>query len=177
MEQAAAGNKRKRRELWDYWTPRLSLFIKSDYSLSREDREDIIQDIMEKIYKSLDRYNPLYSPSTWIYTIARRTLKDRKRQKGRNAVRDRDDPTDWESIPSLAETPESALMRREDLLRIRQFIASQDQKDRQILFLTCYEEMSGRRAAKTLNIPAGTARDRIRIMKNQLEDIWNEEER
>lgn len=124
LEKAAKGDSRAGKELWGYWVPRLALFLRTHSMFNEEDREDLLQDIMEKVFSSLNKYNSFYAPSTWIYTIARRTVIDR-----------------------------------------------------QILFLTCYEEMSGRGAAKVLDLPSSTVRDRLKYLKKELEEIWDEEER
>jgi RNA polymerase sigma-70 factor (ECF subfamily) len=37
----------------------------------KDNAEDLFQDVMLKVYRNLDRYNPLYSFNSWIYSIAR----------------------------------------------------------------------------------------------------------
>lgn len=38
--------------------------------------EDLVQEVLLKVYRKLDTYNDKYSPSTWIYTIAFNTIKN-----------------------------------------------------------------------------------------------------
>jgi RNA polymerase sigma-70 factor, ECF subfamily len=43
---------------------------------NRADAEDLTQETFVKAYHSLSRYNPAYSFTTWLFTIARRTVAD-----------------------------------------------------------------------------------------------------
>jgi len=42
---------------------------------SKEDAEDILQDVFVKVYNNLYKYNKNYRFSTWIYTITVNTIK------------------------------------------------------------------------------------------------------
>ncbi|MBN2626251.1 MAG: sigma-70 family RNA polymerase sigma factor [Spirochaetales bacterium] len=142
--------------------------------LSREDREDRLQEIMERIYRSLDQYNPLYSPATWIYTIARRIIIDGDRRRDRSPEIVDGDTLDI--LPGSYPSPEDQVMDRDLAQRVRDFILCQNGRDRQLLFLVCYEEMSGRAAAGVMGMPVGTVRDRLRKLKEKLQEELDETE-
>ena len=44
--------------------------ITNSYCQNRDDREDLIQEIIIQLWKSFDKYNDEYKYSTWIYRIA-----------------------------------------------------------------------------------------------------------
>lgn len=44
--------------------------ITNSYCQNRDDREDLIQEIIIQLWKSFDKYNDEYKHSTWIYRIA-----------------------------------------------------------------------------------------------------------
>lgn len=145
--------------------------MKNQYNMSLSDAEDLQQEVMAKVYQSLGRYNPLYSPATWIYTIASRTLSDWRRNQ-RIQIKSVNESSDQvlTEYKSPYKTPEEETIDREQISQVRNFIESQNPKDRQLLFLVCYEGLSGRKAAALMGIPAGTARDRLKKLKRELEE-------
>ena len=56
------------RKIWDKYHKRLLYFIRS---FSREESEDLLQEIFLKVFNNLEKFNPLYSFKVWIYTIAK----------------------------------------------------------------------------------------------------------
>jgi RNA polymerase sigma-70 factor, ECF subfamily len=175
IRNASNGDLKSWHKLWDLWIPRLQMFLYRDRTVCIEDREDLIQDIMLAVFQNLKQFNPFYSPSTWIYTIARRKLIDWKRKviSAREGQRLSDDfsckgDQDPMEIVSEYPGPEEQMLQRDQQSRVRHFIDSQTDLDRRILLLVCYEGMSGRAAARALGIPNGTVRDRLRRLKREL---------
>lgn len=60
--------------------PKLYNFIYR-YTRNRQDAEDLMQDTFVKAFRHFDRYDRRYAFSTWLYTIARRTLYNHHRGK------------------------------------------------------------------------------------------------
>jgi len=176
LEQAARGNKTAVRQIWEIWSPRITVYLRNTPGLNTEDREDLAQEIMLKVYRGLDRYNPVYAPATWIYTIASRTVGDWRRKHSRAPVltvgnrEEPEDPDFWQTLPGPYEDPETACLNGEDQDRVRQFIRRQKPGDRQLLFLVCYEGLSGRAAARVLEMPHETVRYRMKILKRKLKE-------
>jgi len=168
------------RELWNKWSPKISIFLRNSYGLGDEDREDLHQEIMSKIYNSLASYKQTYSPATWIYTIAKRTVIDWRRKNKSNLKIVGESQLEvsqhyyYSHIPGKYSDPEKIFMQNEDVSLIREFISSQKEKDRQILFLVCYEGLSGRAASRILDIPAETVRDRLKKLKKDLQEEIDE---
>ncbi len=48
---------------------------------SKEDTEDILQDVFVKVYNNLYKYNNNYRFSTWIYSITLNTIKSSIKKK------------------------------------------------------------------------------------------------
>jgi RNA polymerase sigma-70 factor (ECF subfamily) len=55
-------------EIWKQYHQRLLFFIRPMVGI---EAEDLLQEIMLKVYEHLGTYNPFYSLNTWIYAIAR----------------------------------------------------------------------------------------------------------
>ncbi len=62
------------------------------------DAEDLVQETFTRAYRSLDRYDPNQSFSTWLFTIGRRLSANEKRRQARLRKRE----TEW-----FAETEQS----------------------------------------------------------------------
>lgn len=171
LQAAALGNSEAIQSIWQIWSPKVLIFMKNQNEISLSDAEDLHQEVMAKVFQSLSRYNPFYSPATWIYTIASRTLSDwrRKERIQIKVVRESSDqfPTEFKSP---YKSPEEETIDREQISLVRDFIESQNPNDRQLLFLVCYEGLSGRKAAALMGTPPGTARDRLKKLKKELEE-------
>lgn len=156
------------RELWKIWSPRLNLYFRG--TLSAEDVEDLVQETMLKVFRSLSTYNPAYSPSTWIYTIASRSRTDWLRHSTRQprTVQEGDDENQLTNVSGTYPDPENSYIYNESRNRVQEFIKSRDSRDREILYLFCYEDLSGRAIAKVMNLPAETVRYRLKILKQKL---------
>lgn len=165
---AAEGNNQAVRELWEIWSPRLGLYFRG--SVSYEDAEDLVQETMLKVFHSAGSYNPVYSPSTWIYTIASRCRTDWLRRNSRRPyiVQETQDGNPIDEVAGAFPDPETGSIRNESRERIKDFIRSREERDREILYLYCYENLSGRGIAKVMNMPPETVRYRLKILKNQL---------
>lgn len=176
---AARGEKEAEKLIWKIWSPKISVFLSNRMDIPYSEKEDLLQDIMEKIFSKIHIYNPLYSPATWVYTLAKNTVLDWKRKEanhlkytnsGKDRSRGSEDADEILNFSGPFPDPETAAIQNEQLRLIRNFITSQSAEDRQILYLICHEGLSGRNTAKIMGRPASTVRDRIKQLKKQLEE-------
>lgn len=70
-QKAQKGCTRSFAELVERFHRPLFHFVKSRLG-NREDAEDVVQEAFVRAYENIDRYDPIYRFSTWIYTIAGR---------------------------------------------------------------------------------------------------------
>ncbi|MDA3958313.1 sigma-70 family RNA polymerase sigma factor [Oceanispirochaeta sp.] len=169
--KGAGGDNKAIRQLWDIWSPKISIFLRG--SVPSGDMDDLTQEIMLKIFRSLASYNPVFAPSTWIYTIAGRTRTDWQRQQSKFLKSESENPDSEEMIsliPGPYEGPEAQYIRLESEKRVDDFLQRQNVRDRKILFLYCHEGLSGRAIARVLMTPAETIRYRLKILKAKLKE-------
>ncbi|MBX3192208.1 MAG: sigma-70 family RNA polymerase sigma factor [Labilithrix sp.] len=134
------------------------------WSLARRagqaDAEDVVQEIFVDLWKSAGRYEPsLGSETTFVATIARRRLIDRRRQRQRrpeteslDGAPSRPGSTSGSVPPELG--AEAALAARAlDQLRPEQ---------RQVLILTTCHGLSHEEVASSMNMPLGTVKAHAR---------------
>ena len=156
-------------EIWQKYHRRLLFFIQN---IIHENAEDALQDIMFNVYKNLDRFNPLYSFNTWIYTIARNYCINYL-NKRKIPLQDFPDWTEINSQGSQGETPEDQILKSELHQQILDILGSFDPAHRQTAFLRFYEGMKCREIGKIMDIPTGTVKSRLYkiriILKTELE--------
>jgi len=132
------------------------------------DAEDIVQEAMEKVFKGIGTYNPAWSFSTWIYTIARNTCRDRARRERRApVVRSLTDlPASRE--PFHLRTPEQEIIRKEEDRRVEAFFEGVEPETRQIAFLRFHQGMRCAEIAAVMSMPVGTVKFRLHEIRRKL---------
>ena len=104
----------------------------TDRTASREDAEDLCEDVFEQISRSLPRFDPKHaSISTWIYQVARFTLIDYFRTKHPS-----------EPLPedlAAADDPAEAFLKRETLDRLAAALKALEPEERDIIVLRYYK--------------------------------------
>ena len=73
-------------ELAQQFRPRLLNLLKHRTGMALSDAEDIVQETLAKAFQHLERFDPRYRFSTWLYTIALRLAYDHSRQQRRRPV-------------------------------------------------------------------------------------------
>lgn len=62
-------------EFYDYYGGRLDWYFEKSDVYDDRDREDLFNETMEAIYRSLDRYDPDHAPfRNWVYGVARNVM-------------------------------------------------------------------------------------------------------
>jgi RNA polymerase sigma factor (sigma-70 family) len=146
-------------EVWRTWYPGLMTLVRGFRQFSREEQEDIVQEIMLKCWKKYHRFDDRYAFSTWLYRIARNHCIDALRKKERRAGREM--RLIEESCRSSYPEPPAAMAEAEDIRQARQFLDSLEERDRSIAFLLCHEGLKIRDVAAVLDMPEGTVKYRM----------------
>jgi len=150
-------------------------FLTQDSTLKREDREDLAQEVLIKIYRNMDSFDREKSPGPWVYTICRRTLTDFKRKKENQiALCEFQEEAHFILSPS---GPQEQLEKKEDLEKLHRILRHLPSPSRQILFLVYWEGMTCRETGRIMGIPAGTVKYKLFAMRKTIRSLWNEEEK
>ncbi len=83
--EARAGSRRSFDELARRYKRRLFVYLRARLG-SDQDAEDMVQETLLKLYRNIDRYDPAYRFSTWLYTAATRLAISSYRKKRIAAV-------------------------------------------------------------------------------------------
>ncbi|KKP88208.1 MAG: RNA polymerase, sigma-24 subunit, ECF subfamily [Berkelbacteria bacterium GW2011_GWA2_35_9] len=131
----------------------------------KEDAEDLTQETFLKIYKNIKKYNPEYKFTTWIFTIAQRTVYDflRKKRKTKELyiIDDKDNPF---------ETPDksSAYNNRDYIIDISRSLQKLDYNYKSVLWLHYWEGLSYKEIGATMRLPINTVKTYLHRAKEKL---------
>jgi RNA polymerase sigma-70 factor (ECF subfamily) len=135
-------------------------------AIEPEQVDDLVQEVMLKVYENIDRYNMKYAVSTWLYTIARNHCLDKLREK---KTRARHMLSDSQlEVVSTYPTPEEELLAAERSRTLKSLIETLSAMDQHIVFLRFYEECSYRQMASILDMPVGTIKYRVHAIRKKL---------
>jgi len=85
VSKVVAGSQASFEELVYRYSPRLFHFLRHKVSTD-EDIKDLIQETFLKAFRNIDRYNPDFKFSTWLYTIAvRLAISDYRSKSAQDA--------------------------------------------------------------------------------------------
>jgi RNA polymerase sigma-70 factor (ECF subfamily) len=155
--------------IWNQYQKRIVFFIRN---MVKDNAEDLFQDVMLKVYRNLDKYNPLYSFNSWIYSIARNHCLNfiNKNRLPAQSLESGD-----ESLYSGREnnSPEVASINKELSQKIENVLNTFSEENRQVAFLYFYEGLKNREIAQVMDVPTGTVKSRLHkireIFKKDLE--------
>jgi RNA polymerase sigma-70 factor (ECF subfamily) len=83
VRRAQAGCASSFAALVNYYRPRLIEMLQRRYGVERSEAEDGAQEAFARAFQRLDRFDPRYEFSTWLFTIANRGAIDRERRRRR----------------------------------------------------------------------------------------------
>lgn len=123
--------------------------------------EDIVQDVMVTVWMKTSMFDQSRgSFSTWAYRLTRNRWIDHKRKH------DRLQPTDFDSIARLADSPVAAADeeydKQEASKAVHQELALLTPDQKNMLHLAFFEGLSHSQIAERTGLPLGTVKSRIR---------------
>lgn len=123
---------------------------------SREDAADVVQETFLRVARQRDRLSLVRRPRVWVLTIAHRLAVDATRRR-RRFVPDPDVGL------SLVEAPASDPARAVDAARASALLANLPAKQREVVFLHHFEELTFAAIGDVMGIPTFTAASRYRL--------------
>ena len=144
-----------------------------------QEAEDVSQESFLRTYQSLNRFNPNYKFSTWLYQITLNIIRDRLKKKKINyssfdAPITGNDSEYFQEPLDPKNNPEEILTNKEKTAHIQQAILSLPLKYREVTVLRHLHDLSYTEIANILKLPAGTVKIRIYRAREQLREILKE---
>ena len=132
-----------------------------------EDALDLTQEVFLKIFCSLERFNPEFRFTTWMYRIASNAAIDQIRKRRVSATFSLDAPISPEEgsgsrdVAGTEPTPDQIFQARETRSHIEEALASLPAEYRHVLLLRHQGERRYDEIARITGLPIGTVKNRI----------------
>lgn len=160
--------------------PHLKQMYRLAYRLtgSREDAEDLVQDVLLKLFPRLDEMKAIEKLSSWLSRVLYRQFIDKYRQQQRQALDLLDDDIEQEQLADreYASGPEAVSNSALTLEKLNQAIARLNEDQRQLILLHDVEGYSLPEIQAMLDVPLGTLKSRLNRARGQLRESvkkWN----
>ena len=137
--------------------------------ITKEDNEDLEQEVYIKILKNADKYQEKGSIKSWISTIARNTSLDYLKSSYQKVFKtSTSDEYVMDSIKDKKITPENNVINLERQKKIIAAINNLKPKFKQVILICEIDGYTYEECAKKLNCPIGTVKSRIYNAKQEL---------
>ncbi len=137
--------------------------------------EDALQASYLKILDGRARYGGRSSFQTWVFGVVRRTAAEERRRAGLHRWL----PLSWAEARPAAEPdradPAALLVRSEATRRLEHALATLPARQREVLHLVFYQELTIAAAAELLGVGVGTARTHYERGKAGLRRLLEED--
>lgn len=147
-----------------------------------DDAHDLAQEVLVKVYQVLDRYDPQYRFSTWLFRVAQNAAIDQIRRRRLKVVslRQEDDEgesRDWE-LPSPERGPYGELRNQERGGAIQEAIEALPWEYRELILLRHFGELPYEEIARMKQMPLGTVKNKLfrgrQMLKDKLKDFLSD---
>ena len=140
-----------------------------------EDAHDLTQEIFVKVFLALDRYDPKYQFSTWLFRIAQNSAIDALRKKSIAEVSltrppSVDENSKEREFPDDGISPYRALKNKQLSTAIDTAVARLPPDYRELIQLRHYAELSYEEIASMKKLPLGTVKNKLFRARNLLKD-------
>ena len=140
-----------------------------------EEAHDLAQEIFVKVYLAIDRYDPKYQFSTWLFRIAQNSAIDALRKKSISEVplmRQTDDDPSWKEREFADDgiSPYRALKNKQLSAAIDQAVEKLPTDYRELIQLRHFAELSYEEIASMKKLPLGTVKNKLFRARNLLKE-------
>jgi RNA polymerase sigma-70 factor (ECF subfamily) len=149
---------------------------------SADDAHDLAQEVLVKIYQALDRYDPQFRFSTWLFRVAQNAAIDQIRRRRLKLVSLRQEgeegeERDWE-LPSPDKNPYGELRNRERGAAIQEAIEALPWEYRELIVLRHYGDLPYEEIAQLKKMPLGTVKNKLfrgrQMLKEKLQEFLSD---
>ncbi len=145
---------------------------------NKEDAMDLTVETFAKAFEKLDKYQPDYAFSTWLFRVGTNNCIDFIRKKKLNTTSINgmvDDDGDDRPMQIKSDTlnPEEVSMKKEQTQLLKLLIDSLPQRYRNLIVLRYFDELSYEEIAEQLDLPLGTVKAQLFRARFLLGNIVN----
>ena len=145
---------------------------------TKEDAEDILQDVFLSAYKNLNDFDQDLKFSSWVYRIAHnKVISHFRKVTARPKTMTYEGDSQLLNILASEEDIAKSLEKRHDAGEVRNILDELDEKYREVLFLKFLEEKDYKEISDILEKPMGTVATLINRAKKQFKEKIEEKQK
>lgn len=147
-----------------------------------DDAHDLAQEVLVKVYQALDRFDPQFRFSTWLFRIAQNSAIDQIRRRRFRLVSLSPEPVegearDWD-LPAPERGPYGDLRNRERGDAIQEAIEALPWEYRELILLRHMGELPYEEIARMKEMPLGTVKNKLfrgrQMLKEKLQEFLSD---
>jgi RNA polymerase sigma-70 factor (ECF subfamily) len=142
----------------------------------RPEAEEVLQTVYLKILEGKARYRGESNLKTWLFAVIRKTAITEQRKRLLRSLKSIAGLNPTPERNSLAGEPAAAFERSEARKRFQRALKCLPARQREVLHLVFYEDLSLREAANVMGVSIGSARQHYERGKKHLRGSLNREE-
>lgn len=145
---------------------------------NKEDAMDLTVETFAKAFEKLDKYQPEFAFSTWLFRVGTNNCIDfiRKKKLNTQSINGMvDDDGDERPLQIKSDTlnPEEVSMKKEQTQTLKVLIDSLPSRYRNLIVLRYFDELSYEEIAEQLDLPLGTVKAQLFRARYLLGNIVN----
>jgi RNA polymerase sigma-70 factor (ECF subfamily) len=157
--------------LFRFYAPRLKSFLLKQ-GFSDIEGDDLVQETMLNLWRKAGSFNAgKAGVSTWVFTIARNCGIDRRRRAARLSTAPVDEDAEEADPDPLAE---QIIIVRENEAAVRAALARLPDEQATVIRMSFFGENPQAEIARSLGIPLGTVKSRVRLALQRLRLMMDE---
>jgi len=133
----------------------------------REDVEDVVSEVLLKVYRNLHQYRPDHAFSTWLYKLTANHVVDRsrrmKKERGRTEMP--------EHVEDRTPGADDTMEQDERHALVREALTEVDVRYREVMQLVYVEGLKVEETARVLGTPEGTVKTRLMRGREALKKV------
>ncbi|MDI6777884.1 MAG: RNA polymerase sigma factor [Patescibacteria group bacterium] len=163
--------------LVERYEPKLMRYVMRISAATREDAEDLLQDIFVKVYRNLNDFDQSLKFSSWIYRIAHnQVVSNWRKTKSRPQVLKFEADEDFLKFIASEGDLTRDTERKFTSEEVRKMLDNLDDKYKEVLVLKFLEEKNYQEISDILEKPLGTVATLINRAKKQFAKVVEERE-
>jgi len=174
MQQIVSGDQSAFSELYSRYKGRMYYYFYRMLGNSAEQANDFLQELFMKLIEKPESYNPAFSFSTWIYSIANNMCKNEYRRRVIRREYEQFEATE----PRLDYVDDTSIEPEQLVEKIFQTLDLLGEDHRSAFLLRYREGFSIREVAEILELAEGTVKSRLfyarKIVAEKLDYLKNE---
>jgi RNA polymerase sigma-70 factor, ECF subfamily len=161
-------------EIFNHFAPRVKAYLRKA-GASEAEAEEIAQEAMLSVWRKAALFNPMVSGvETWIFTIARNLRIDAIRRERRGGAI-RIDEVEAEYEVDEAPLADVRIVAAQSEARVREALAALPRDQLTVIQMSFFKEQAQAEIARTLQIPLGTVKSRVRLAMKRLRGLLEAE--